>query len=116
MPGQDCFLARFSNINAGVARSLMPARMRGRFFLEGSRAMLVLSREVGERIMVGDNIVITVTRISPNSVRLGIEAPKEMNIARDELIGTCPKIQPGPEDVEHIGRKTIERNRDVFAD
>ena len=116
MPGQDCFLARFSNINAGVARSLMPARMRGRFFLEGSRAMLVLSREVGERIMVGDNIVITVCRISPNSVRLGIEAPKEMNIARDELIDTCPKIQPGPEDVEHIGRKTIERNRDVFAD
>ncbi len=78
--------------------------------------MLVLSREVGERIKVGDDIVITVCRISPNSVRLGIEAPKEMNIARDELIGTCPKIQPRPEDVADIGRKTIERNRDVFAD
>ena len=78
--------------------------------------MLVLSREVGERIKVGDDIVITVTRISPNSVRLGIEAPKEMNIARDELIGTCLKIQTGPEDVADIGRKTIERNRDVLAD
>jgi len=78
--------------------------------------MLVLSREVGERIMVGDNVVITVCRISPNSVRLGIEAPKSMNIARDELVGTCPKIQHGLEDVADIGRKTIERNRDVFAD
>jgi carbon storage regulator len=47
--------------------------------------MLVLSRKVGERVMVGDKVVVTVVRIGPNAVRLGIEAPKEMNIVRDEL-------------------------------
>ena len=47
--------------------------------------MLVLSRKVGERVLVGDNVVITVVRIGPNAVRLGIEAPKDMNIVREEL-------------------------------
>lgn len=47
--------------------------------------MLVLSRKFGERVLIGDNVVVTVVRIGPNSVRLGIQAPKEMNILRDEL-------------------------------
>ena len=47
--------------------------------------MLVLSRKPGERIIIGDDIVITVVRIGPNNVRVGIEAPREMNIVREEL-------------------------------
>ena len=47
--------------------------------------MLVLSRKVGERILVGDKVVVTIVRIGPNAVRLGIEAPKDMNIVREEL-------------------------------
>lgn len=47
--------------------------------------MLVLSRKIGERVMVGDRVVVTVVRIGPNAVRLGIEAPKDMNIVREEL-------------------------------
>lgn len=47
--------------------------------------MLVLSRKIGEQIHVGNNIVITVVRIGPNAVRLGIEAPNEVNIVRGEL-------------------------------
>jgi len=47
--------------------------------------MLVLSRKPSERIMVGDDIAITVVRIGPNAVRIGIEAPREMNIVREEL-------------------------------
>ena len=47
--------------------------------------MLVLSRKAGERILIGDDVAITVVRIGPNSVRIGIEAPKEMNIVREEL-------------------------------
>ena len=47
--------------------------------------MLVLSRKVGARILVGADVVITVVRIGPNAVRLGIEAPKGVNIAREEL-------------------------------
>ena len=48
--------------------------------------MLVLSRKTSERILIGDDIAITIVRIGPNSVRIGIEAPKSMNIVRDELV------------------------------
>ncbi len=50
--------------------------------------MLVLSRKPGERILIGDNVAITVVRIGPNSVRLGIDAPRDMNIVREELCQT----------------------------
>ena len=49
--------------------------------------MLVLSRKPGERILIGDDVAITVVRIGPNSVRLGIEAPRDKNIVREELCG-----------------------------
>ncbi len=48
--------------------------------------MLVLTRRVGERVLVGDEVVITVVRINPNAVRIGIQAPKDMNIVREELM------------------------------
>lgn len=47
--------------------------------------MLVLSRKPGERILVGNEIKITVIRIGPNSVRIGIDAPGHFNIVREEL-------------------------------
>ncbi len=47
--------------------------------------MLVLSRKVGERILIGDNIAVTVVRITGGGVRLGIEAPAEMPVVREEL-------------------------------
>ena len=47
--------------------------------------MLVLSRKVGQRIMIGDNITILVSRISGKRVTLGLEAPKEVHIRRAEL-------------------------------
>jgi len=47
--------------------------------------MLVLSRKTSERILIGDDIAITIVRIGPNSVRIGIEAPKGMSILREEL-------------------------------
>jgi carbon storage regulator len=47
--------------------------------------MLVLSRKTGERILIGDDVTITVIRVGPNAVRLGFEAPKHLNIVREEL-------------------------------
>ncbi len=47
--------------------------------------MLVLSRKPGEVIRVGDDVSITIVRIGPNTVRIGIEAPKSMNIVREEI-------------------------------
>ena len=61
--------------------------------------MLVLSRKESEKIHIGNGIVITVTRIKGNSVRLGIEAPKDVHIRRGELpclfAGEVPTEHPG---------------------
>jgi carbon storage regulator len=48
--------------------------------------MLVLSRKVGERIQLGDNITVTLVKIHGNTVRLGIEAPSHMAVVREELV------------------------------
>lgn len=47
--------------------------------------MLVLSRKEGEKLVIGDNVVITVNRIAGNRVAIGIEAPREVAIVRGEL-------------------------------
>lgn len=52
--------------------------------------MLVLSQKPGQRVLIGDNIVLTTIRIGPNSVRYGIEAPREMNVVRSELVRSEP--------------------------
>ena len=47
--------------------------------------MLVLTRKTDEEILIGDNIKITLVRVRGNSVRIGIEAPREVRIVRGEL-------------------------------
>ncbi len=47
--------------------------------------MLVLSRKVGERIWIGDEISITVLRLTNGGVKIGIEAPHELAVVREEL-------------------------------
>lgn len=48
--------------------------------------MLVLSRKLGERICIGDNIFITVVDINRGKIRLGIEAPRDVPVYRQELL------------------------------
>jgi carbon storage regulator len=48
--------------------------------------MLVLSRKRDERIVIGDNIVITVVDVRGDKVRLGIEAPSEVPVHRQEVL------------------------------
>ncbi len=47
--------------------------------------MLVLSRKVGERVVIGDGIVVVVKRVSGQRVTFGIEAPNDIKIIRGEL-------------------------------
>ena len=47
--------------------------------------MLVLSRKVGQRILIGDQVAITVVRVSQGAVRIGVEAPVELPIVREEI-------------------------------
>jgi carbon storage regulator len=53
--------------------------------------MLVLSRKLGERIVIDDHIVVTVVRLENGQVRLGIEAPREIAVFREEI---APRLHP----------------------
>lgn len=48
--------------------------------------MLVLSRRVGERLLIGDDIVVTVIEVRSDGVRLGIEAPRDVRVHRAEVL------------------------------
>ncbi|VVP62047.1 Translational regulator CsrA1 [Pseudomonas fluorescens] len=54
--------------------------------------MLILTRKVGESINIGDDIKVTVLGVSGQQVRLGIDAPKEMAVHREEI---TQRIQAG---------------------
>jgi carbon storage regulator len=58
--------------------------------------MLVLSRKVGEKILIGDDIQITVVRVCQNTVRIGVEAPRSFQIVREE-IKDLPLEEPAAE-------------------
>jgi carbon storage regulator len=65
--------------------------------------MLILSRRVGESVVIGEDISITVLRVKGNQVRLGVNAPKSIAVQREEVserskpdAGTAPAL-PGPE-------------------
>jgi carbon storage regulator len=53
--------------------------------------MLVLSRRESERIRLGTSIVVTVVRVSGDKVRLGIEAPRDLLVLREELEPHAPE-------------------------
>ncbi len=48
--------------------------------------MLVLSRKLNEKIVIGDNIVVTVVKIDRNQVRIGIQAPGDVSVYREEIL------------------------------
>lgn len=56
--------------------------------------MLVLSRKLGEKICIGDNICLTVVDIDRGKVRLGIEAPRSVPVYRQELLAANPTDTP----------------------
>ena len=47
--------------------------------------MLVLTRKPGERLMIGDNIVLTVVEVKGDNIRIGIDAPREVKVHRGEI-------------------------------
>ncbi len=47
--------------------------------------MLILTRRIGETLMVGDDVTVTVLGVKGNQVRLGVNAPKEVAVHREEI-------------------------------
>lgn len=60
--------------------------------------MLVLSRKKNEQLHIGNGIVITVVDIRGDKVRLGIEAPRDVAIHRQEVYAAIAAVQGGPND------------------
>ena len=48
--------------------------------------MLILTRRVGESLMIGDDVTITVLGVKGNQVRVGVKAPKEVAVHREEIL------------------------------
>ena len=58
--------------------------------------MLVLTRRVNERIVIGDDVTVTVLEVRGDQVRLGIEAPREVKVFREEVLRRdAPPQLPG---------------------
>ena len=54
--------------------------------------MLVLSRKVGERIQLGEDVVLTVLKVGHNRIQIGISAPRDLDVRRSEIVPAKPLL------------------------
>lgn len=73
--------------------------------------MLVLTRKKDEQIVIGDNIKITLLRVQGNSVRIGIDAPRDIRILRGEV----SSAEVDADDIEAAEQIAVELHEQVFA-
>ena len=77
--------------------------------------MLVLSRRVGERLVIGDDIVLTVIEVRSDGVRLGIDAPRDVRIHRAEILEavTAANVEASAVDDDAVDalRELVTRTR-----
>lgn len=69
--------------------------------------MLVLSRKQGEGIRIGGSVVVRIVRTGKGSVRIGVEAPAEIEIARDELPLVVPVVGDAVVELEELDRAEL---------
>ena len=63
--------------------------------------MLILTRRIGETLMIGDNVTVTVLGVKGNQVRIGVNAPKDVAVHRAEIYQRIRTEQPS----ENSGEK-----------
>ncbi len=62
--------------------------------------MLILTRRVGETLMIGDEVTVTVLGVKGNQVRIGVNAPKDISVHREEIYERIKKEQQSSSDGE----------------
>ena len=78
--------------------------------------MLVLSRRVGDSVVIGDDVVVTVLEIRGDVVRIGIDAPREVAVRRQELLAELADsnraaASPDPAAVSNLSSLVSKRTR-----
>ena len=62
--------------------------------------MLILTRRVGETVMIGNDVTVTVLGVKGNQVRIGINAPKNVAVHREEIFERIKREQQGEQDTD----------------
>jgi len=83
--------------------------------------MLILTRKVNEAIMIGDQIEIMVVEVSGDQVRIGINAPRDIPVYREEVYDSIRRenvnaVYKGEEGIEQLLKKGIQRLEDLSED
>ncbi len=72
--------------------------------------MLILTRRVGESLVVGDDVTLTVLGVKGNQVRIGVNAPKEVSVHREEIYQRIRREKNGDLDTAAFGTSAYVDN------
>lgn len=71
--------------------------------------MLVLTRRVGEKFIIGENVTVTMLEVKGTQIRIGIEAPRDIQVHREEIYQRILKEQETLSHVQHRGALRLIR-------
>ena len=70
--------------------------------------MLILTRRVGETVMIGNDVTVTVLGVKGNQVRIGVNAPKDVAVHREEIYERIKREEDGSPDAQASGTEIVD--------